>query len=305
MTKATAPHEFASTAPTPIEDRPLVRHVAILTTAIVLGFWVLGWIEILQRLDDARPALAADYRFYVDAAARWLNTGQFYTPYQLTGPYSVQLGVEVLYPPAALLLFVPFTILPAILWWAIPVTLMAWGIWRLRPVALVWPVMALCLLPATEQFWAGNTGIWLAAGVALATSFGWPSVVCFIKPTLFLFAGVGAWRRSWWIAVAVLIAVSLPFGSMWIDYVHVGLNARYSGGGLAYSAYEIPLLLIPIAAWIGSREGPLLSRRRGGIEVNTLDDDVGRPSAGAASSADEASEDVPHQSRPPGEPGVG
>ena len=155
--------------------------------------------------------------------------------------------------------------------------------------------MALCLLPATEQFWAGNTGIWLAAGVALAASFGWPSVVCFIKPTLFVFAGVGAWRCSWWIAVAILVAVSLPFGSMWIDYVHVGLNARYTGGGLAYSAYEIPLLLIPIAAWIGGREGPLLSRRQSRIEVNTLDDDPGRPSPGAASSADKASEDVPHR----------
>jgi hypothetical protein len=274
MTRAKASQEVAFMAPVPIEDRPLVRRIAVLITAILLGFWLLGWIEILQRFDEARPTLAADYRFYADAASRWLNTGHFYFPYQLTGPYSIQLGVEVLYPPVALLLFVPFTILPAFLWWAIPISLMAWGIWRLRPVALAWPVIALCLLPATEQFWAGNTGIWLAAGLALAASFGWPSVVCFIKPTLFLFAAVGAWRRSWWIAVAVLVAVSLPFGSMWIDYVHVGLNASYSGGELAYSAYEIPLLLIPIAAWLGSREGPLLSRRRGRIGGKVRDDDV-------------------------------
>jgi hypothetical protein len=262
-------------APTPIEARVGVRRAAILTAVVLMVVWALNWLEVLQHPDAAMLTFAADYHFYVNAASRWLATGQFYLAHQLTGPYFIQLGVEVLYPPNALLLFVPFTVLPAILWWLIPTSALGWGIWRLRPVPLVWPVMAFCLLPASEQFWAGNTGIWLAGGIALATSYGWPSVVCFIKPNLFLFAMVGAWRRSWWIAVAMLLAASVPFGSMWIDYLHVGLNAGMSGGGLLYSAYEVPLLLLPIAAWLGSGSGPLLSRRRSAGPAG----DRGRPIA--------------------------
>ena len=75
---------------------------------------------------SAQAILAAgdlwiDYGFYHDVGARWLADGTYYLPHQLAGPYQLSLMIDILYPPSALLLFVPFSIAPAILWWAIPI----------------------------------------------------------------------------------------------------------------------------------------------------------------------------------------
>ena len=67
-----------------------------------------------------------DFVLYRDAAARWLAGGPYFEPYQLTGPYPITAG-DVLYPPVALWLFVPFTILPAVPWWVVPIGVTAWG----------------------------------------------------------------------------------------------------------------------------------------------------------------------------------
>ena len=56
--------------------------------------------------------IGVDYLLYRDAAARWLAGGPFFEPYQLAGPYPISAG-DILYPPVALWLFVPFTVLPA------------------------------------------------------------------------------------------------------------------------------------------------------------------------------------------------
>ena len=91
--------------------------------------------------------LGVDYRVLMDAASRWVGTGQPYLPYQLAGPYVVgeHVGADtpMMYPPQMLLLFAPFLWLPAILWWAIPILITAWAIRRHRPRPLVWPVLAL------------------------------------------------------------------------------------------------------------------------------------------------------------------
>ena len=58
----------------------------------------------------------------MDITRNWVDTGEFYLPHQLAGPYQVQTLVDVLYPPIALYLFVPFLVLPAVLWWAIPMS---------------------------------------------------------------------------------------------------------------------------------------------------------------------------------------
>lgn len=194
--------------------------------------------------------VGVDYQLYRDAATRWLASGTFFEPYQLAGPYPISAG-DILYPPVALWLFVPFTILPAILWWAIPVGVTAWVIVRLRPAPRVWPLVALCLAwPTTPlKIWTGNPVMWATAAIALGTIYRWPSVFALIKPSLFPFALFGANRRSWWLALAAFAALSLPFGSMWVDWVASVVNSR--GGGILYSALEIPMLLLPLVAWLG------------------------------------------------------
>jgi hypothetical protein len=77
----------------------------------------------------------------------------------------------------------------------------------------------------------------------------WPSVFVLLKPSLFPFALFGANRRSWWLALAVFVAMCLPFASMWSDWVTTLLNS--TGGGLLYSTLEAPMLLIPLVAWFG------------------------------------------------------
>ena len=72
-----------------------------------------------------------------------------------------------------------------------------------------------------------------------------------LTPSLGLCALCGANRRSWWIALAVLVAMSVPFQGLWVAWVASLVNSR--GGGLLYSALEIPMLLIPLVAWWGRR----------------------------------------------------
>ena len=78
-----------------------------------------------------------------------------------------------------------------------------------------------------------------------------------LKPSLGPFALFGAWRRSWWVALGVLVAASLPFGALWLDWLTSVENSQ--GGGLLYSSLEIPMLLLPLVAWA--------FRTRGGVEL--------------------------------------
>jgi len=191
-----------------------------------------------------------DFVLYRDAAARWLAGGPYFEPYQLTGPYPITAG-DVLYPPVALWLFVPFTILPAVLWWVVPIGVTAWAVGRLRPTPAWWPAIAFCLAWPTTllKLWTGNPVIWSVTALSLGVVFWWPSVFVLLKPSLFPFALFGANRRRWWIALAVFVAMCLPFGAMWADWVTSLANS--TGGGVLYSTLEIPMLLLPLVAWLG------------------------------------------------------
>jgi ABC-type transport system involved in cytochrome c biogenesis permease component len=79
--------------------------------------------------------------------------------------------------------------------------------------------------------------------------YAWPSVFVLLKPSLAPFALFGAWRRSWWIAAAAFVVACLPFGALWADWLASVVNSR--GGGLLYSALELPMLLLPLVAWLG------------------------------------------------------
>src|SRR5450759_422063 len=102
----------------------LVGSVAAVLIVIELA---IGFSQLVVGLDAA-----VDYQIYTDATTRWLSDGSYFLPRQLAGPYQLQMG-DVFYPPVALWLFVPFTVLPAVLWWAVPIAITAAALERLRP----------------------------------------------------------------------------------------------------------------------------------------------------------------------------
>ena len=220
--------------------------------ALSAAVFALPVAFVLLIPDPLEQPFGVDFVLYRDVAARWLAGGPYFEPYQLAGPYPIQAG-DVLYPPFALWLFVPFAVLPEpvawALWFAVPVAAVAFAIWRLRPRPESWPLIALCLAWPTTllKTWTGNPVIWCVAALALGTLWAWPSVFVVLKASLSPFALFGAWRRSWWVAAAALVVASLPFGSLWADWVTSVVNSQ--GGGLLYSSLEVPMLLLPLVAW--------------------------------------------------------
>ncbi|MGH2465165.1 MAG: hypothetical protein ACRDGI_06875, partial [Candidatus Limnocylindrales bacterium] len=84
-----------------------------------MTFLVIDVADLAANSATLRQQVGVDYRLYIDTATRWLNGGPYFQTYQLSGPYSIRAG-DILYPPVALILFVPFTVLPALLWWVLP-----------------------------------------------------------------------------------------------------------------------------------------------------------------------------------------
>lgn len=234
-------------------DRP---SVALALSAATILLPVLFVVALQQPLDQP---VGKDAALYLDAAGRWLAGGPFYEPRQLAGPYEVAHG-DILYPPVGLWIFAPAAILPEIpaliLWWGIPAALTVWAIRRVRPRPAVWPLIALCLAwPTTPlKIWTGNPVIWSMAAMALAVVWRGGSPFALLKPSLFPFALFGIGQRAWWIGLATFVALSLPFGGMWLDWITTVVNTR--GGGLLYSALEAPMLALPLVAWIGRRREP-------------------------------------------------
>lgn len=232
-----------------------------LLTVLIVMFAAAYWATVARTPGLVGRYAAIDYRLYMDATSHWLSTGTFYAPWQTSGTYNLldaqgDATGAILYPPFSLYLFAPFTVLPAFLWWLLPLGATAAVLWRLRPSPLAWPVMALCLWYPTSglKILTGNPTIWVLAATALGTLYAWPSVGVLIKPSLFPFALIGIKNRRWWLALAVLGVMSLPFGLLWHQWIVALLNAK--GGGVLYSVQEIPLLCLPLAARIGRTSGP-------------------------------------------------
>jgi hypothetical protein len=221
---------------------------------VFLGLTALILLSLVPDLLTAGPTVGGyldlDRDLYMRATERWLSGGSFYQSYQLAGPYSISPG-DILYPPVALWLFVPFTVLPAVLWWAVPLGVTAWGVCRLRPVFVVWPLLALCVAwpPTQVKIATGNPVIWAMAAMALGVVTVGPAIFALIKPSLFPFAMWGIRHRRWLAYLAAFVGLSLPFGAMWLDWLATVANSQ--GGGLLYSVQEIPMLLIPVIAWLG------------------------------------------------------
>jgi hypothetical protein len=234
-------------------DRPRVA-VALAAATILLP--VVFVLLIPNPLDQP---FGKDIALYRDAASRWLAGGPFYDPRQLAGPYEVQHG-DILYPPVGLWLFVPVAVLPQVialvLWWGIPAALTIWAVRRVAPRPAVWPLIALCLAwPTTPlKIWTGNPVIWSAAAMAVAIVWRGGAPFALLKPSLFPFALFGIGQRAWWIGLAIFVAMCLPFGAMWADWLTTVVNAQ--GAGLLYSALEAPMLALPLVAWAGRRRVP-------------------------------------------------
>ena len=191
---------------------------------------------------------------YLGFTRQWLDTGSWYLPEQLAGPYVVEdLGGNV-YPPTLLYLTVPFALgVPYALWWAIPIGIGAIALYRARPARWGWLLVA--LLACYPRTWIvvflGNPAIWSIAFALAGVVWGWPAVGAALKLTFAPLALVGAGSRGWWIAVALGLAACIPFGSLWLDYVTV-LGNTESSRGLAYVLGEWPIAIaLIVAAWSG------------------------------------------------------
>jgi hypothetical protein len=248
--------------------RRWTKPVATGLSIAVLGIAVL---ELVANLSHVLPPgdsfLGMDFFFYRDIAARWVETGAYYLPHQLTGPYPATLMVVNLYPPPALLLFVPFLVLPAILWWVIPIGVLAWFIAWCRPAPIAWPLLALVLIwPRTQTaFLFGNTDLWMAAAIAGGLRRGWPAALLVLKPTFLIFAVVGIRRREFWLAIGVLALVSIPMAALWVDYVQAMRNVTIDAD---YSLGSLPLIVAPLIAWL-LRARPNASATPTGVRLFT------------------------------------
>jgi hypothetical protein len=218
---------------------------------LITGLFVALGAELLI-VGMIQLGIGLDYRIYLDRSADFVAGRGFYLDRQLHGPYDLELG-DSLYPPPAVLLFVPFLWLPSILWWAIPLGIIAAVVIYQRPSIWVWPFLAFCAIAGNgfaSTIQKGNPLMWVGAALALATVYRPFAVVGLLKWTVLPLVLFGANRRSWWIALGIVAIVSLAFLPMWSDYIAAITGAE--GRGWGYPASEIPFVIIPFIAWLGS-----------------------------------------------------
>ena len=227
---------------------PVLDRLPVWWGAAIVLMSVSAGVAVYRFVDTPPGSGGVDFDTYMQATRQYVATGDFYLGRQLAAPYEITSG-DILYPPISIWLFLPWVFLPAWLWWAIPLIgtaalLLAW-----RPHPLAWVGIAIILSnPWTREtiYW-GNPNMWIMFAIAAGLRWQFPSVFVFVKPTLLPFALVGIRKRSWWLALCVLALLALPFGALWVEYATA---IRNSNGGLAYSLPFVPMMLIPVAAWL-------------------------------------------------------
>jgi hypothetical protein len=250
-------HQFVLRAMSKHAMRERIWRDGLLVATGLLAVLAAAELMVMLRNPTIVPAMVgSDYGLYMDATRRWLVSGDFYPVWQVTGPYmAVQL--PILYPPQALLLFVPFSFLPFALWLAVPTLLTAWIVIGHRPRRWTWPVMlALFVFWPVEwlPYVSGTPTIWIVAAVAAGTRWGWPAALVLIKPTLAPFALIGIGHRGWWVTAGALAVLAIVFAPMTQDWVRSVTNLTGSKSGLLYSLENLPLMALPLVAWIGRRD---------------------------------------------------
>jgi hypothetical protein len=222
--------------------------VAVVAVAVSV-FRAAQFVSTFPRLE---ASFGVDHAVYELAAERWMAGGTFYLPFQLDAQYEIRWWGEVLYPPVILWLLVPMSFLPGALWWLIPGVLFAAAVLRLRPRPWGLALAAgLSVLPWVQDpiLW-GNPVMWLTAAVAWGLLVGWPSVLVLAKPTVGLYVLTGLVRpKAFLVGLAVLLAASVPFGWMWLDWATA---VRNSGLHPLYSLSQYVILSIPVVLFAAS-----------------------------------------------------
>lgn len=223
------------------------RAAAICFTFALFGLAVLEAALILPIALSHDYTVGLDFSTYRIQADAWLDGEGFYRPRQLVGPYAITQG-DSLYPPTLLLLVLPFRVLPLALWWIVPLGVIGFAIYRRRPAWWAWPLLALALAwPKTGMMLLyGNPALWGLAAIAAGAVWGWPYAFAVVKPVLAPFALLGIRHREWWVAMTCAVVLAIPFGTMWLDYARVLLNAR-SGDSFYLVGDLVPAVLIAVA----------------------------------------------------------
>lgn len=239
----------------------LKRWLLIALVAVIAAGSLWGFVREIGWAVPFSERLGGDYNQYMGATRDWLAGQPFYHAWQVAEPYWLPTApgqggqAPNLYPPYALVLFVPFALLPspisAVLWWTIPLSIIVWVLWKLRPPLWTYPVLAACLL-WKQTIWlllVGNpAALWGTAALSLGTLYGWPALGVMLRPMLAPFALLGIRQRSWWIALGASLLLCALFLPMWPDYIAASLNAR--GATMLYLWEHVPLALVPVVPWL-------------------------------------------------------
>ena len=168
------------------------RWARLAPMAVLLGWATATGALVVASAFEGIVDAGRDYWLYMDRAESWLAGNGFYLPHQLAGPYTVTMG-DATYPPVALILFVPFTMLPTLAWWAVPAAISVAALRRIRPSG--WGIVLLAAAVAYPRTWdlviAGNPAIWSFAFLLAGLSWGFPGPFTALKLTLVPFAIAG------------------------------------------------------------------------------------------------------------------
>jgi hypothetical protein len=221
--------------------------IVAITAQLVAGFALLNW---------GGSDWGGDLRGYLDATRSWLNGDGFYLPRQLHGPYPTELG-DVLYPPTALYILIPFLVLPAQLWWVLAVGLPAYLIWSWspRPWAVALILVCLAFPNMAVVYFRGAPVIMITAVIAAALRWKWPGALLLVKPSILPFALIGIRTRGWWLMAGVLVLLTLPVMPMIPTWVQATMDSRGNGSWL-YSFKDLPLMMVPVVAYLGRTRDP-------------------------------------------------
>ena len=160
----------------------MARSAALLVIGVALLAIVAQLLLGFPYADLGGTDWGADLRGYVEASRSWLAGDGFYLPRQLHGPYQIELG-DVLYPPTALYLFIPFLVLPYQLWWVLAVGLLGYVVWSWRPALWAVASILVCLAFPNQPvlYFRGAPVIVFAALVAAALRWKWPGALILLE----------------------------------------------------------------------------------------------------------------------------
>jgi hypothetical protein len=243
-----------------------VRHgLIVLWVVVFVGGIVGSSVTLSTILGGDTSGIGMDLNAYLAHTRRWLDGGSWYLPEQLAGPYVVEDLTGNVYPPTLLYLTVPFALgVPVVLWYAIPLGIIGWALWTARPSPWEWLLLA--LVAVYPRTWIvvllGNPAMWAIAAAVAGVRWAWPAAFAALKLTFAPLALIGIRHRSWWVVATLCLALALPFGALWLDYLTVLRNTE-SSRGLGYVLGEWPIALALVAVALsrgGAGRSPATAR---------------------------------------------